>query len=101
MMAVRIEVSKTPSVHGLVGSRSVPVKVLDSKSGPVTWLDKIKAYYHTLIVMTSIVLAGLTYILTAEGVVPPEWSPYVNLAIIVLTPVFTLLKNNEQWVDNL
>jgi len=100
-VAVRIEVSKAHNIYGLTGARTVPVQVLESKDGPVTLLDKVKGYYHTLIVLVSFLLILLNQLLTMKDVVPPDLTKWIDLGILALTPVFTLLKSNEQWVDGL
>ena len=92
-----------PQVLGLAntGRHAAPeipatVKVLETKPGELTWLDKLKSYYHTLIVAVGSLLA----ILSAVSV-PGEAGKWVAVAVLVLTTAKTALTANEVWIAEL
>lgn len=78
-----------------------PVNVVDETSGPVTFLDKLKGYYHTLIVVIGSVLVILNEVTPVLNFLPDNGKQWVTGAIAVLTIAATALKSNEHWVDDL
>ena len=78
--------------------------VIDSKLGPVTFTDKIKAYYHTLITVVGGILVVLNQVLPATHIIPgygTQAAGYVSAAIVFLTALVNALKSNETWVNAL
>ena len=78
--------------------------VIDAKAGPVTFTDKIKAYYHTLITVIGAILVLLNQVASAVHWIPnygTQAAGYVSAAIFFLTAVANALKSNEQWVNSL
>ena len=99
----RVAAAPAPRVLGLVstGRHAAPevpatVQVLDTQPGTVSWLDKAKAYYHTVIVLVGSVLALLT-----QANLPDGYDEWVPTAILILTTVLTALKSNEVWISQL
>lgn len=73
-------------------------------SGPVTFFDRVKAYYHTLITVVGGVLALLNQVSSAVGWIPdygPKLAGYVSVGIIFVTALLNFLKSNEVIVDDL
>lgn len=77
------------------------VKVVATRAGAVTLLDKLKAYYHTLIVIVGSILVIVNEVTPLLNFLPDGGKQYVSVAIGVLTAVATALKSNEHWVDDL
>ena len=75
--------------------------VIESKSGPVTFLDKIKSYYHTLIIVTTALLALATQIAPLGDFLPGPGKNIVTGVILFVGSLLTFLKSNEIWVDKL
>lgn len=99
----RIAAVSLPKVTGLMspGRHAAPevgatVQVLDTQPGTVSWLDKAKAYYHTVIVLVGSVLTLLT-----QANLPDGYDEWVPTAILILTTVLTALKSNEVWISQL
>ncbi|MDQ2636162.1 MAG: hypothetical protein M3Y83_04695 [Actinomycetota bacterium] len=102
---VKYKVAAVPStpIRGLVstGRHAAPevpatVQVLATKPGELTWRDKLKAYYHALIVFVGSVLAVLSVV-----ELPAEYGKWVSTAVLILTTVLTALKSNEVWISEL
>jgi hypothetical protein len=78
---------------------AVPVDIIDVKPGEVSFLDKLKGYYHTL----SFVVGGL--IVSADEFTPvfdflPEnWRHGIAVGTAVAVGLFNFLKSNEVWLD--
>lgn len=80
------------------------VDVVNAKVGPLNIVDKLKAYYHTLIT----VLAAIIVILNQVAAVA-HWIPgygtamggYISAAIVFVAALVNLLKSNETWVQKL
>lgn len=95
----RVEINANSQIRSLVGG--TPVVVVDEKPGPVTALDKAKAYYKGLIV-----LVGSFLVMANESAPLLESLPYngkqwVSGAIAAATVVLTFLKANETWIETL
>ena len=78
--------------------------VIETKPGTVTFLDKIKAYYHTLITVVGGILVVLNQVLPATHIIPgygTQAAGYVSAAIVFLTALVNALKSNETWVNAL
>lgn len=98
----RIEVRQNATIHTFAGvTPAAPVKVIAQKAGPVTWLDKAKAYYHALIVLVGSLLVTLNEVTPLLNFLPDNGKQWVTGAIAVLTVAATALKSNEHWVDDL
>lgn len=101
-MAKRIEITKSTAVQTFTGSGGTAnVKVVGEKSGDVTWLDRAKGYYHTLITLVGAVLVLLNQATPVFSFLPENWHGYVSVAIVFLTAAANFLKQNEQWVNDL
>lgn len=71
------------------------------KPGSVTAVDKLKGYYHTLILVTGalLVLINETTPLTSGlGETAQSW---ISGVIVFLTALVNFLKSNETWVNKL
>lgn len=102
---VKYKVAAVPAARplGLVatGRHAAPdipatLQVLDVQPGTVGWRDKLKAYYHTLIVAVGTILAILS-----EITLPGDAGRWVAIAVLVLTTVKTALTANEVWISEL
>lgn len=92
-----------PAPLGLVstGRHAAPeapaqIAILDAQPGPLTWRDKVKAYYHTLIVAVGSLLAVLSAV-----TLPGDAGKWVAAAVLVLTTIKTALTANEVWISEL
>ena len=99
----RVAAAPAPRVLGLLstGRHAAPevpatVQVLDTQPGPVTWRDKLKAYYHSLIVFVGSILSVLTVI-----TLPGQYGEWLAAAVLTMTTVLTALKSNEVWISEL
>jgi hypothetical protein len=107
-MAVRVEKAKPSAqqIRTLVGTpdatpgSTVPLDgvVVAEKDGPVTKVDKAKAYYKALIALVGSLLVGANQVLP---LVPDDAKGWVSTAVAVLTVASVALKSNEQWFDEL
>lgn len=96
----RVEVSTTPKVATLLGAPD-DVEVVDTKTGPVTLWDRLKAYYHTIFA----VVTGLLVIVVevapaldpAMAFLPEDWRHKITFAVVLANAVVTKLKSNEVW----
>lgn len=102
---VKYKVAAVPAVRplGLVstGRHAAPevpatVQVLDTKPGALTWRDKLKAYYHALIVFVGSLLAVLSVL-----ELPDPAGKWVTTVVLIGTTVLTALKSNEVWISEL
>lgn len=103
-MARRIEIVRNPqSTYALAGGieKAKHTKTLEVKEGQVTWVDKLKGYYHSLITLVGAILVFLNQITPMAGFLPVEYRHWVDLAIIIATFVANVLKSNEYWVNDL
>lgn len=106
-MAKRIEISRQPAPTAATLTATAAdvgaahVKVVNRKAGPVTLLDKFKGYYHTAIAVLGGILIFVNETTSALNFLPGNDKHYVDIGIAILTAIATLLKNNEQWVDDL
>jgi hypothetical protein len=101
-MSQRVEVASRSKaqVHTLVGNHA-GVKVVDSKPGPVSWLDKLKSYYHTAITLLGALLIFVNEVTPALDWLPGNDKQAVTVAIGFLTALANFLKSNEQWFEEL
>lgn len=81
----------------LVGGAPVVVAV---KSGPVTWRDKVKTYWHFAIAVIGALLVAINEFTPITDHFSPEVRNVITISISFLTAVGVFLKNNEHWVDN-
>lgn len=102
---VKYKVAAVPAARPLglasTGRHAAPdipatLQVLDTQPGPLTWRDKVKAYYHTLIIAVGSLLSVLSVI-----ALPGEYGKYVAAAVLILTTVKTALTANETWISEL
>lgn len=99
----RLEITNPPGVT----ASSVPgeaVSVNAVKVGAVNFGDKLKGYYHTLIVLVGAVIILLNQLSSALGWIPDygqKIAVWISIALGVLTVLLTALKSNESWVDDL
>jgi hypothetical protein len=83
----------------LVGGRwTLGSKAVVTATGPVGILDKLKGYYHTLIVGLGAILIVLNQLTPFLSFLPGTKAE-VTTVIAVLTAVVTFLKNNEHWIN--
>jgi hypothetical protein len=85
-----------------VPTEDVPVKVTGRTEGPVTFMQKLAAYYKGLIVLVGAVLAFLTApeIGPLTHFLPVEYQHWVTVVIGFVTVLLTFLKSNEHWVED-
>ena len=75
---------------------------IDSKPGPVTAVDKVKGYYHTIIIVVTGLLAFLNQVGPLGELLPEEgMKNFVTGAILFVGALLTFLKSNEVWVNRL
>ncbi|MDD7812639.1 hypothetical protein PP713_08730 [Mycobacterium sp. CSUR Q5927] len=99
----RVAAVPAPKTVGLLstGRHAAPevpatVQVLDTKPGELSWRDKVKAYYHTLIVAVGSILSVLSAI-----TLPGQAGEWVSTAVLIGTTVMTALTANEVWISEL
>lgn len=99
-MAIRVEFKPVQQQIRTLASTPAPVTgtVVDEKPGPVTRIDKAKAYYKGLIALIGSLLIGANQVLP---IVPADAKGAVSTAIAFLTVVSVILKANENWVEDL
>ena len=84
---------------GIAGRHAAPeavVTVLDTKDGPVTWIDKAKAYYKGLIALLGAILTAITTL-----TLPEPMESWVTVTITTITAILVILRANETWIDGL
>jgi hypothetical protein len=89
---------------GAANDPASAVVVAKTLAGPVSLLDKIKGYYHTLITVLGAVLVLLNEAVGAVGWIPGYGSQiagWVSAGIVFLTALVNFLKSNETYVDSL
>jgi hypothetical protein len=74
-------------------------KVVKTVEGSVTWRDKLKNYWKFAIASTGAILVALNDLTPVFASLPVSRGVVTN-TIAITTAVLTLLKGNEQWVDN-
>ena len=76
--------------------------VIDSKVGTVNFGDKLKGYYHTIIIVVTGLVAFLNQV-GPLGNLLPEGSikSAVTGLIVFVGALLTFLKSNEIWVERL
>ena len=75
---------------------------IDSKPGPVTAVDKVKGYYHTIIIVVTGLLAFLNQVGPLGELLPEGgMKNFVTGAILFVGALLTFLKSNEVWVNRL
>lgn len=78
--------------------------VIDSKPGPLTLFDRVKSYYHTLIILLAALLVLLNEVAPFAHWIPgygAQLAGFVSVAIVLVGAVVTFLKSNEHWVQSL
>lgn len=75
--------------------------VVDVKPGPLTFVDKLKGYYHTIIIIVAGLLAFLTEISPLGQALPEPYRSILAGAIIAVGALLTFLKSNEVWIERL
>ena len=84
-----------------VDSPSGDIKVLKVKEGPVTGLDKIKAYYHTVITIIGALVVFINEVTSVTSQFSPDVQHTVTAVVLFLTALLNMLKSNEVWVNKL
>jgi hypothetical protein len=74
---------------------------LARKAGSVTFFDKVKGYYHTLITVVGSILALLNQFTPLTNFLPDNVRGAITAAILFLTAVSNFLVSNQQWVNDL
>src|SRR6201984_2099430 len=74
--------------------------VLKTLPGSVSFLDKLKGYYHTLITLVSALVSLLAVVGGATKFIPGPVAGYVVIASTFLATILNFLKSNEHWVDS-
>ena len=93
---VTTPVPEAPSLYGR--HALVEKRVLDTKEGSVTWVDKAKGYYKGLIALVGVLLIAVTEL---SGTLPDPVDQWVTILIGVFTTLGVILLANEVWVDAL
>lgn len=78
-----------------------PVVVVAESSGPVSFWDKAKNYYKTLISIVGLVLVVLNEITPMTSFLPENQRHWLSVAVVAVTALLTFLKSNETWFDSL
>lgn len=108
MAKQRLEVRTTPApaAPGLLGAAPAGTAVIDTKPGDITWVDRAKAYWHTIIAsiggLALVVLEVAPDISSGLDAFPhsPTWDSarhWLSLAVVIATVVVTKVKPNEVW----
>ena len=82
-----------------VAAPSGDVEVLDVKAGSVTFFDKLKSYYHTLITVLAAILVLLNELTPITDSFGPDVKHYVSVVVVFLGALLNMLKSNEVWVN--
>lgn len=93
---------ETMAKHQLEVSADGTASVINAKAGPVTLLDKLKAYYHTLITILAAVLVLLNQLAPVVHWIPgygEQTAGYVSAAIVAVAALVNFLKSNEVWIE--
>lgn len=75
------------------------VKVLDVKPGEVGFLDKLKAYYHTVITVLGGIVVFVNEVTPLTDALGPDVQRWVSVVVIFLTALLNMLKSNEVWIN--
>lgn len=96
----RVVVDAPPAVSRLAGSPpAANVHVVATKVGAVTVLDKVKAYYKTLIAIVAAVVVFLNQVTPIADFLPVQYRHWFSTAVVVVGAVAVFLKANEHWID--
>ncbi|QNN99696.1 membrane protein [Mycobacterium phage Rope] len=77
------------------------VKVLAEKPGAVNWLDKAKAYYHTIITLIGALVVMLNELTPLSNFMDDTTQRIFSIAVVFFTAALNFLKSNEVWVNKL
>lgn len=75
------------------------VVVVNAKEGEVNWVDKLKAYWHTIITVIGGLLVILNELTPVTDQLGPNVQHIVTVVIIILTAIVNASKSNETWVQ--
>jgi hypothetical protein len=75
--------------------------IVETAPGPVTFIDKAKGYYHTLITLIGTVLVMVNELTPVTDHFSPTIRHGITVFVLAATVVVNALKSNEQWVDSL
>lgn len=100
-----VEVRPNTEVHGPIPQEAEHVvAVRKVAAGPVSFMDKLKGYYHTIFTVLAALVVLLNELSSALGWIPdygPKLAGYISVAVVLLTAVVNGMKSNESWVDDL
>ncbi|QHB37454.1 membrane protein [Mycobacterium phage Leopard] len=98
---VEVVTAESPSGATPVDVPAAEVVVVDQKQGTVTFTDKMKAYYHTIITIIGAILVLLNEVTPITDGLPDSWQRGLSVVIVFLTGVANALKSNEKWINAL
>lgn len=92
----RVEVvAPTAHVATFTGAgAAAAVKVVDEKPGPLSLLDKLKAYYKFLLAAVGAIVVIVNELTPVLG-----HAHWFTVAASLVTAVSVALKSNEHWVE--
>lgn len=93
-MKVRVE-----AVPNSVPGVPADLKVIKEKPGTVTFLDRAKAYYHTIITVIAALVIFLNEITPISRALNEQQQHYFSVTVIFLTALLNFLKSNELWFN--
>lgn len=97
----RIEVKQVGPITAENTGVAAKAVVVKEKAGQVTFLDKLKGYYHTVILITGALLVFLNEATPLTDALPETARHYVTVVIGAITLLVNALKSNEIWIQKL
>jgi len=99
-----VQYSGTPAAEPVkqqveVAQPSGDVTVVNTKPGEVGFVDKLKAYYHTIITVIGALLLLINEFTPLTDSLGSDVQKYINIAVVFLTALLNFLKSNEVWVN--
>lgn len=99
---LKLDTSPRAPIARLAGTLpTAPVAVVRTAPGPVTWLDRTKAYYKAVITIIGSLLVLINEATPLLNALPDNGKQYVTVGVVFMTSLSVFLKSNEHWVDGL
>jgi hypothetical protein len=75
------------------------IQVVNAKPGEIGLMDRLKAYWHTIITVCGAILVALNELTPVTAQLGGHVQAVVTVLIIVCTAVVNASKSNETWVQ--